>query len=43
MYKRNKNIFLVFWAGRGLILTPTYLHVNGKSGLHSSLESFRDC
>jgi len=26
MYKRNKNIFLAFWAQWGLILAPTYLH-----------------
>jgi len=37
MYKRNKNNFLVFWARRGLILAPPYLHVNGESGLRSSL------
>jgi len=36
MYKRNKNIFFVFWARRGLILALTYLHVNGESGLRSS-------
>jgi len=36
MYKKQQNYFLIFWARRGLILTPTYLHVNGESGLHSS-------
>jgi len=39
MYKRNKNNFLVFWARRGLILAPTYHHVNGESGLCSSLQN----
>jgi len=34
--KNNKTIFLIFWARRGLILAPTYLHVNGESGLRSS-------
>jgi len=28
---KNKTIFLIFWARRGLILAPTYLHVNGES------------
>jgi len=37
IYKRNKYIFLGFWARRGLILAPTYFHVNGESGLRSSL------
>jgi len=37
MYKNNnKTIFLIFWARRGLILAPTYLHVNGELGLRSS-------
>jgi len=33
---KKKTIFLIFWARRGLILAPTYLHVNGESGLRSS-------
>jgi len=37
MYKKQQNYFLIFWARRGLILAPTYLHVNGESGLRSSL------
>ena len=36
MYKKTKLFFLTFWARRGLILTPTYFHVNGESGLRSS-------
>jgi len=34
--KNHKTIFLIFWAQRELILAPTYLHVNGESGLRSS-------
>jgi len=34
--KNNKTIFLIFWTRRGSILAPTYLRVNGESGLHSS-------
>jgi len=36
MYKKTKLFFLIFWARRGLIFAPTYLHVNGESGLRSS-------
>jgi len=35
---KNKTIFLIFWTRRGLILAPTYLHVNGESGLRSSFK-----
>jgi len=37
MNLQKKTYFFVFWVRRGLILAPTYLHVNGESGLHSSL------
>jgi len=37
--KTKIYIFFIFWARRGLIPAPMYLHlhVNGESGLHSSL------
>jgi len=31
MYKRNKHIFLVFWARQGLIFAPTYLHLQWRN------------
>jgi len=31
--EKKQFFFLIFWARRGLIITPTYLHVNGESGL----------
>ena len=34
--KKTTNFFFIFWARRGLILAPTYLYVNGESGLRSS-------
>jgi len=39
LQKKQKYFFLVVWARRGLIPTPTYLHlhVNGESGLRSYL------
>jgi len=36
MYKKQQNYFFDFLARRGLILAPTYLRVNGESGLRSS-------
>jgi len=38
MLKRNKNIFLIFWARQGLTLVLRILIQNEKSGLRSSLE-----
>jgi len=35
MYKKQQNYFFDFLARRGLILAPTYLHVNRESRLHS--------
>jgi len=36
--KRNKNIFLDFWARQGLTLVLRILIKNEKSGLRSSLK-----
>jgi len=38
MLKRNKNIFLIFWARQGLTLVLRILIKNEKSGLRSSYE-----
>jgi len=38
IYKRNKNIFLIFWAPQGLTLILRILIQNEKSGLRSSLK-----
>jgi len=37
MLKRNKYIFLIFWARQGLTLVLRILIKNEKSGLRSSL------
>jgi len=39
MLKRNKNIFLIFWARQGLTLVLRILIQNEKSGLRSSLDN----
>jgi len=36
MYKKQQNYFFDFFAQRGLIIAPTYLHVNGELELRSS-------
>jgi len=38
MLKRNKNIFLIFWARQGLTLVLCILIKDEKSGLRSSLK-----
>jgi len=37
MYKKTKIIFGFFLAQQGLIIAPTYLHLQWRSGLRSSL------